>query len=138
MNAFWVELVGFIQHPVSIAVLSMTVIQIAPIKVNPWSWIAKKIKQWLIGDLKKSVESLQKDVVKSKVDNKRWFILDFANSCRQGRRHTKEEWEHCIDEIAWYENYCAENNIINGVISEGSAYLRRTYHKLLEGNDFLV
>ena len=36
-------------------------------------------------------------------DNIRWTILDFANSCRNGRRHTRDEYEHMFRLADKYE-----------------------------------
>ena len=36
-------------------------------------------------------------------DRIRYEVLDFANSCRNGRRHTKDEFQHIIDLNDKYE-----------------------------------
>ncbi len=115
----------------------ITLVQIVPIQINPWSYIMGLIRTSLVGDLEKQVADLTKDMLDEKVNNKRWNILDFANTCRQGRRHTKEEWEHCLEELSWYESYCERHNIPNGVMEETSKYLRGLYQKILHENDFL-
>lgn len=131
-------LIEFISRNFAIILVgTVTVIQIVPIKLNPWSWLAETIKNALIGDLEKEVKALQKDMLDEKVNVKRWNILDFQNSCLQERRHTKEEWEHCIDELAWYEDYCKRHEIPNGVMVECGEYLRTSYRRRLEQNDFL-
>lgn len=116
---------------------TVTLIQIAPIKIDPWSFIFKAYRNWMLGDIEEKIDALAQDLLGEKVNTTRWNILDFANSCRQGRQHTREEWEHCITELAWYENYCEKNNIPNGVIEESSKYLRDTYQHRLIKNDFL-
>lgn len=117
---------------------AVTLIQIAPIKINPWSWIFQAIKKALVGDLMKDIKDLKKDVLDERISNQRWRILDFANSCRQGRKHTKEEWDHCIDELVKYETRCKEDGIVNGVFVQAALYLRNTYQTLLSNNDFMV
>ena len=72
-----------------------------------------------------------------KADNKRWNILDFANSCRNGRRHTKDEWHHVIDQLKDYETFVEERGLDNGVMEEEAKYLRRLYAERCEKNDFL-
>ncbi len=122
----------------------LTLVQIAPIKINPWSWLCNALKQILFGEIMKKLETvstelsdLRQDVETEKVSSKRWRIMDFANSCLQGRRHTKEEWEHCLTELAWYEDYCERNRIPNGVMVEAGKYLRATYQVRLQKKDFL-
>lgn len=127
-----------IANPLFTVIGTVTIIQIAPIKINPWKYIFLCIKKWLgIGDLESKIANLTKDLLDEKVNNKRWNILNFGNSCRQGRRHTKEEWDHALAELSWYETYCEKHNIANGVIEQMALYLRGEYQKLLRDNDFL-
>lgn len=131
-------LVHFIsQNLVIIFVGVISLVQIAPIKIDPWTWLMKTVKNALIGDLEDELKTLQKEVLDEKINNKRWYILDFSNSCLQGRLHTEEEWKHCIAELAWYDNFCITNGIPNGVMEECGKYLRTTYQKLLKENNFL-
>lgn len=117
---------------------TMTIIQISPIKFDPWKIIFACIKKWLgICNLESKISSLSKDLLDEKVNNKRWKILNFGNSCRQGRTHTKEEWDHALTELSWYESYCEKHNIANGVIEQMALYLRSEYQQLLHDNDFL-
>lgn len=134
-----VNVLNFIMEHWGITLIgTMTIFQISPIKINPWSWIMRNIRKVLVGDLEKSVNELSKEFMDERVNNKRWNILDFANSCRQGRKHTKEEWEHCLDELRWYEHYCEKKHIPNGVMEESAKYLRNVYHERLMKNDFLI
>lgn len=116
---------------------AVTLIQIAPIKIDPWKWVLRFIKKAIIGDLEQEIKELKKDVEQEKIDNKRWNILDFANSCRNNRRHTKEEWCHCLSQLKEYETFCEEKHIDNGVIEEDAKYLRELYHERCMKNDFL-
>ena len=132
------ELIDFISHnPWFTLFGTLTIIQVAPIKIDPWKWILGFIKKALVGELQEKLEALTKDVEQEKVDNKRWNILDFANSCRNGRMHTKEEWNHCLSQLKEYESYCEEKDIDNGVIEEDAKYLRELYHERCIKNDFL-
>jgi len=131
-------LLAWLKANPSITILSaITLIQITPIKINPWSWIAKTVRKALIGNLEAKIDNLSADVLAEKVASKRWLVLDFANSCRQDRKHTHEEWKHCLDELAWYETYCQTHKINNGVMTECDKYLRTEYQKHLQKNDFL-
>lgn len=57
------EISGLTSLFIIIAVIVTSLIEISPIKVNPWSWIAKKIGKALNGEV---IEELQK--VKKEVD----------------------------------------------------------------------
>lgn len=122
----WITLIG-----------TVTLIQVAPIKVNPWNKLLSWIKSALIGELETDVKELKKDFENEKVSTKRWNILDFANTCRNGRLHTKEEWQHVISQLKEYEVFIDERQIENGVIEEEAKYLRKLYAERNEKNDFL-
>lgn len=123
---------------------ALSLVQISPIKINPWSWVGKQIKNMLTGDICTKIDSIageldeiKKNYQMEKVSSMRWRVMDFGNSCLQGRKHTKEEWEHCISELAEYESYCNGNSIHNGVMEEMSKFLRKTYRDRLDKKDFL-
>ncbi len=128
----------WMQNNLTLTVIgAITLVQITPIKINPWSWIGKKIRAALYADLEKKINSLSQDFIEEKVASKRWRVLEFANSCRQGTNHTHEEWAHCLHELAWYEDYTKRKGIPNGVIDECAKYLRSQYAAHMERNDFL-
>ena len=139
-------------------VVTMTLIQIAPIKIDPWSFVWKMIKKffcWLsrvsLAPVLKKMDEIDTkvDTALSKIDtiekeseiknanDWRWDILDFFNSARNGRRHSKEEWDHVIDQIKKYERHVEIHGIDNGVLEEASKWLRAEYQEHLRKNDFL-
>lgn len=125
-------------------VFVLSMIEISPIKINPWGYIAKLFKKAVVGEIsekidcmEKKIGSIEKVVADSKVDQMRWDILDFSNSCRNGRKHSREEWMHLIDQITKYDQICTEMNIENGVIEIESKYLKELYKDRLKQNDFL-
>lgn len=140
------------------AVVILTIIQIAPIKINPWSYIWKMIKKffcWIsrvslapvinkMDEIDKKVDKVQVEIntVKKEFEIKnandwRWDILDFFNSSRNNRPHSKEEWDHAIDQVKKYERHVEIHGIDNGVLEEASRWLRTEYHEHLRKNDFL-
>lgn len=122
----WITLIG-----------TVTLIQIAPIRIDPWSTLLGWIRVALIGELESDVKELKKDFDAEKVSSKRWNILDFANSCRNGRLHTREEWQHVISQLKEYEVLTDQKGIENGVIEEEAKYLRKLYAERNDKNDFL-
>lgn len=141
----------FVDNPYLTIIGATCIIQIAPIKINPWTKLIKWIGNCLNSDLGKKITELEgkieeledkvidmdRDISEERVKQKRWAILDFTNSCRQGHSHTREEWDHCIDELSWYEQYCEDHDIPNGVIEQSSAWLNERYQKHLENDDFI-
>ena len=117
---------------------------IPPIKIKPWSfllnWLGKKLNGKLqeeVRTLNTVVDKLKKDFEDKNAHDKRWSILDFANSCHNGRRHTKEEWGHVLNQLIFYEEYVKEHDIDNAVIEEETRYLRKLYRELLTDNAFI-
>lgn len=112
---------------------TMTLIEIVPIKLHPWKWITNLF----LGDIRKDMQALKQELTETKVQNWRWNVLDFANSCRNNRRHSRDEWQHTISQLAEYESYIERNDITNGVFEEDAKYLREEYNEHCHKNDFL-
>lgn len=130
-------LTEFITSPSIVLVGAVTLIEIVPIKVNPWKWLFSWIGNAINGDIRKDLTELKRDFEETKTQDKRWRILNFANSCREGKKHTKEEWDHVISEMKEYENYTIKKSISNGVIEANAEYLRELYQERCRNNDFL-
>lgn len=146
MKTILKQIIDYIcDNPGFVLISSITLIQISPIKINPWSALLNLIRTFLIGDLSDNLNDVRDDVVDlkkdfedEKISSKRWSILNYANSCRHGVRHTRDEWYHAIDQLREYEKYVEEHNIENGVIEEEAKYLRKLYAERCENNDFLL
>ena len=119
-----------------IAILS--IIEIAPIKIDPWKTIFKWIGNQLLGDTKNTIDDLRKEVKDNEKDRIRWEILDFANSGRNGRRHSRDEFKHIIELDTKYRKLLSETNDSNGVFDIEIEYIKELYRERLEKNDFLA
>jgi len=141
----------FITNPGVIIFGTVTLIEITPIKINPWrgllKWVGSVINAEDRANIEKinnKIDTMQKDMDKmkreredDKAKEKRWHILDFINSCRHGRTHTREEWNHTLTELAEYEKFTEDHDIPNGVIDEGAKYLRELFQENNRNNNFL-
>ena len=115
----------------------LTLIQITPIKINPWDtllqWLGRKFVGELCGELERlerQIEQVQKDTEERIVTDMRWHILNFARRCRMNEHHTKEQWNHVLSQAKKYEIYITEHKLENGVIEEDTKYIRELYNKL--------
>lgn len=126
-----------VSDPYIVTIAICSLIEIAPIKVNPWSKLFKWIGNALNHDLDKKLSDLKKDFEDKKANDMRWDILSFANSCRRGNQHSKDEWWHAMSQLAEYEQYTEAKHIVNGVIESDAEYLRELYHERNMKNDFL-
>lgn len=100
----------------------------------------KKIDE-LKGDveqLKKDVDALQKDVDTNEMDTIRTAVLDFANSCRNGRRHSKEEFDHIVALNDKYEQLLEKYDIRNGVYEADYKFVYNLRDKCQAENSFLA
>lgn len=119
-------------------------IQISPIKINPWSaiikWIGKLIMNEACGkmdDLIQIVNNIDKEVKENEKDRIRWEILDFANSCHNHRKHTRDEFKHIIELNDKYAKLLEKTKDRNGVFKVEYEYIQRLYNKLNEKDAFL-
>lgn len=117
----------------------LSLIQIAPIKVNPWDamlgWVGSKINAGIKGQLEAvrlQADSQQEEFREFWIDYQREAILRFSRECSQEIPHSREEWNHILDIIKRYETFCEKHEIANGVIEENSSYLRELHKQLLQ------
>lgn len=128
-----------------VLVILMTLIQITPIKLNPWSWIAKAIGRAINGEVLEKVNKLSKEVQSMKEEDaeewaslSRMHILRFGDELLHGVSHSKEHFDQILNDITKYETYCDEhpaykNNVARATIKQ----IKNTYQKCLDENDFL-
>jgi len=133
-----------IDNPEFVFFGGITLLQIAPIKVDPWVKVLQWLGTMLNGDVQIQLDGLKADMenIKADFDDKitsdmRWNILDFSNSCKNGRFHTKEEWHHVISQLGEYEKMIETKKIANGVMREEARYLKELYQERCQKNDFL-
>ena len=127
-----------------ILVILMTLIQIAPIKFNPWDKILTWIGNHMNADIVKRVDVIEakldehiKESSDERIRKVRADILSFGNSCMNGRKHTKEEFEFVISECDQYEKYIEKTKSKNGVATTAISEIRRLYKKGIHDNSFL-
>lgn len=122
-----------------------TLIQITPIKLNPWSWVAKKIGKAINGELIEKVETLDTKVDKlekargeENAENRRVRILRFSDEIQHGVLHSQEHFDQILLDITAYKKYCNEHkDFINEKTVLATERIRSAYSKRLERNDFL-
>ncbi len=135
-----------------VLLILMTVIQIAPIKFNPWSRIGRCIGRMINGEVLDEVNNVRKDVVtvnKELTDHKekseerhatlcRSHILRFGDEVRHGIPHSKEGYDSILLDIDSYEEYCESHpGYKNNVALATMAHIKKMYQKHLEEDSFL-
>ena len=133
-----------------VAVLSL--LEIAPIKVNPWSAIARGLGRAfnaeVLADLK-AVQQAQQDTRSAldkhqaaddeyKAECHRAALLAFNTSLLRGELHTQEDFFDAFRHIDQYEDYCRSHpGYKNNRASHAIANIGRVYDELLKARDFL-
>ena len=67
-------------------------------------------------------------------------ILLFMDELLEGRRKRKDSYDQCMQDIVFYENYCAaeeHKDFKNGQTEMTVEYIKHNYAERLEKNDFL-
>ena len=87
----------------------MTIVQIAPIKINPWSWLAEAIGRAINAEVIKKLDAHITMDDRRTADGHRARILHFNNELLRDIGHTQEEFFEVLAEIDAYEKYCREH-----------------------------
>ena len=136
--------------PVLVALLSL--VEVSPIKINPWSGLAKWLGRAINGEVLESVEEAKKAQKETRraldehiraddernADTLRMRILHFNNELLRGDRHTREDFIEILAVIDAYEQYCKNHpNYRNNRASHAIANIGRVYDERLKLRDFL-
>ena len=70
--------------------------EVSKIKINPISFLLKWIGKRMFEPMNSRLDAVEKKIDENEIDRIRWEILEFANTCRNGKRHTKDEFSHII------------------------------------------
>ena len=137
-----VELI--LDNALSIIAILGVFFEITPIKINPISSLLKYVGTKLnegvmneVASMKEEIKKIDNKVDQNEIDRIRWEILDFANSCRNHRKHTREEFLHIIDLNQKYHKIIDEKGVKNGQIDIEFAFIERLCNRCLEENSFL-
>lgn len=133
-------------------VILLTLIQIAPIKVNPWSALAKALGRAINADVLKELEEVKagQRETQSKLDAHirvddernadlhRNRILQFNNELLRDIQHTREDFIEILAEIDAYERYCeAHEDYQNNRAVCAIENIKLVYKERLQKHDFL-
>ena len=124
----------------------LTLIQIAPVKINPWSWLAKNIGKAINGEVVEKVDNLSTDIrnLRDECEEReatacRTRILRFGDEILHDVRHSKEHFDQILIDITAYENYCASHpDFRNNVAVATIKRINQVYAWCIRDNDFLA
>lgn len=111
--------------------------EVSKIKVNPISFILRWAGKRMFEPFDARLEAVEKKIDENEMDRIRWEVLDFANSCRNNKQHTKEEFDHIVDLNDKYHKLLEKYDVENGVFDVEYAYILKLYKRCQDQNDFL-
>lgn len=137
----------------TIALLATSVVvEIAPIKINPWGALARAIGKAMNHDLAEQLKEVEAKVElignefeahkertyeKEASDNRR-RILRFNDETLLNVNHSKEHFDNVLKDIDEYEEYCnAHPDYPNSRAVLAIAQIKEEYAKRLKENSFL-
>lgn len=144
----------------SIIAAAMTLIQVSPLKINPWStlgkpfiwvlnWLGKQVNKPIMDELE-LIKKQQQETAKrledhinisemSNADAVRASIISFNNEICRGIKHTKESFIDILKDIDMYERYCQSNpNYPNNRAVFAIENIKRVYGRLIREGGFLA
>lgn len=138
---------------------ALSLIQIAPIQINPWSFIAMHLGRALNGEMlerldrneehtievKKDVDELREFIrnVDYKIDEDRAItarvrILRFNDELLEEKRHSKEAYDQVLSDIDVYDSYCEQHpEFKNNKTKMSASNIIDSYETRLKKHDFL-
>lgn len=137
------EILTFLAEHYAMTIIgAVTLVQIVPIKINPWSWLGRTVKHFFIGgidtqlsDIKKEVDGIRDIIEERDAVLARTHILRFNDECLNGIHHTNEYFLQTLDDIQTYDKYCEKHpEFSNGRTLQAAENIRRTYERLFDNH----
>lgn len=137
---------------VLIILLVLSIIQITPIKINPWSYLARHIGRAINGeviaemktiqndlsDVHTEIDKMQKNGEKKDADDARNRILRFDDELRIHQKHSREFFDQILDDVDFYEKFCdTHEHYKNSKADSAIKNIRKVYDIVKETNDFI-
>ena len=115
-------------------ILLLSIVEISPIKINPWSavggWIGKLLGVKAVSD---KVDALEKKVAENQATTIRVRILRYEDEVQNGISHSKDSWNQVMDDIRRYEIYTETHpEFMNNITVASINHLKNKYAELLE------
>lgn len=139
------------QWALALAALA-TVVEIAPIKLDPWSAFFKAVGKLLNKDTNDKLDKQGKDLEMLHEQNKvivetlerkdaedaRNHILRFGDEIKNKVRHSEEYFNQILDDITKYEQYCDTHpTFLNARTDATKQIIKEVYAKCVKEKDFL-
>lgn len=137
---------------VIIATIVMSLVQITPIKLDPWTALFRWIGKLINGELMEEVKSIKDEIneLKRKTDEAeaqrerdraeaaRKEILIFDDELRRGIDHSEELFNQVLDSINLYKKFCHNHpDYENSKAVNAISHINETYKHIKAENKFI-
>jgi len=137
---------------VVIGVVLLSLIQITPLKLNPWSHFFKWVGKLINGEVMESIKGIQKDLegVHEELDqmkstekrreaiNCRNRILRFDDELRRKVDHSEEFFTQILEDVTTYRSYCeSHKSFPNARADSAMRNIEETYSQCRKDNKFI-
>lgn len=120
-------------------------IQVSPIKINPWTALLKWIGSLINGELIQKVDILQKTLNAHIIEDQdgdatqaRHRILAFNSDILRGQKFTNEYWAEVLRDVDFYEQYCDSHpNYKNTFAEDAIRNVKHSHIEAMKNHDFL-
>ena len=128
------------------------VIEVAPIKINPWSFLAKKIGKAMNSDVLARIDKLDTKVnqldcyvkqleqaqLECEAKRARTRILRFGDEVRLNVKHSKDSFDEVLADITFYDTYCSTHpDFKNNRTKSTEKVIVDVYEDCLRNDSFL-
>lgn len=130
----------------------LSLIQISPLKIDPWSWLGsiiggftgiKKLEDKVdavdkkVDKVDKKVDGLDHKVDENDVVTSRVRILRFESELQENRYHSKDSWDQTMQDVIKYEKYVSDHpEFKNGITEPTIEHIREEYKERLVKHDW--
>lgn len=131
-----VELINLIppsMKDVGLLVIILTLIEVTPIKLNPWQWLKS------FANLPGRLEKLEHEVNDDRAFRWRQTIKSYTRQLERGEKFRESEWVEILDTTKRYEIYCEEHpDFKNGYIPDCVEFIRYKHKEVLKTGDYAL
>ena len=115
---------------VILLILFLTLVQVAPININPWDSIFKWFGKKMNGEMEKRLSAVEKQISDMWINQHRQAILLFSREEKDNIKHSSEEWVNVLNVAKEYEDYIKANDVPNGIVTENTRFIRNLYQEM--------
>lgn len=141
----------FIANGGGLVFIVMSLIEISPIKLNPWKAVARWIGSAINKDITDEVNEIksQIDKIDATINNMREAaqeryvilcrtrILRFGDELLHGTHHSKEHFDQILSDINDYESYCeSHHNFKNNQAIMTIRHIKTVYTECMKDQSF--